>query len=99
MSDYTYSPPEEEQSIFDEISQNLYTEAISDILDEMGFCNQVISPDLGIKPLHPDMVLIGRALNLLNDLDTRSDEPYEKVREELQRGVKMDEVWKKYHVL
>lgn len=66
-----------EQALFDTISASLYAGALSDILDEMGFRNQSISPFLQIRPLHPASVAMGRALTLLNARDTREEDPYE----------------------
>ncbi len=71
-----HSSPEE-KALFDRIATQLYAGAISDILDEMGFRNQAISPTLGIRPLDPRSVVIGRALTLLNGHDQREDNPYE----------------------
>ncbi len=65
-----------EADVFQVITANLYAGAFADILDEAGFRNQVISPDLGIRPLDPSMVMVGRALTALNDFDTNADEPY-----------------------
>jgi regulator of RNase E activity RraA len=67
----------EEQTLFDTISAILYAGALSDILDEMGFREQAISPELQIRPLHPQAVALGRALTLLNMHDTREADPYE----------------------
>ncbi len=61
---------------FEEIVAALYAGALSDILDEMGFRDQVVDPRAGIRPLRPDSVLFGRACTLLNSLDTRVDDPY-----------------------
>lgn len=75
----------QEKEIFKRISDNLYADAISDILDEMGFRDQVISPSLGIRPLHAGQVIVGRALTLLNDIDSQMENPYELAIEAMDR--------------
>lgn len=55
----------------------LYAGALSDILDELGYRKQVVDPTCGIRPIKPGAVVIGRARTLLNDLNSRMDEPYE----------------------
>ncbi len=66
-----------ELALFQKMSDVLYAGAVSDILDEMGFRDQVVDPSLGIAPLHPGMVAVGRAWTLLNDFDDRTENPYE----------------------
>lgn len=61
---------------FQAILATLYAGALSDILDEMGYRNQVVDPKAGIRPLRPDSVLFGRACTLKNSLDTRVEDPY-----------------------
>jgi 4-hydroxy-4-methyl-2-oxoglutarate aldolase len=63
--------------LFDEMSTRLYSAALSDVLDEMGFRDQVISPLLGIKPLRSDWVTTGRAKTLYNEFNTKAEDPYE----------------------
>jgi 4-hydroxy-4-methyl-2-oxoglutarate aldolase len=52
-------------SVFDMMAETLYVAVISDILDSMGFRNQVLQP--GVVPAHPDpsQVLVGRAATVL----------------------------------
>ena len=45
------------------IKDNLYTAVVGDIMDQMGFQNQFLSPK--IKPLRDDMVVVGRAMTVL----------------------------------
>ena len=63
--------------LFDEMSAKLYSGALSDVLDEMDFRDQVVSPLLGIKPLKPAWVLAGRAKTLYNEFSTNAEDPYE----------------------
>jgi len=48
-----------EKGIFNTFKEKLYTAVISDVLDELGYRNQVMRHD--IRPLHPDFIVIGRA--------------------------------------
>jgi len=54
-----------DDSVFDMMAETLYVAVISDILDGMGFRNQVLQP--GVVPAHPDpsQVLVGRAATVL----------------------------------
>ena len=51
--------------LFDMMAEKLYVAVISDILDSMGFRNQVLQP--GVVPAQPDpsQVLVGRAATVL----------------------------------
>ena len=51
--------------LFDKMAETLYVAVISDILDSMGFRNQVLQP--GVVPAQPDpsQVLVGRAATVL----------------------------------
>jgi len=73
-------PPEGQESketqLFAKMAENLYAEAISDILDEMGFRDQVVDPGLGLVPFDPEMVTVGRAWTLVNDRDDKMEDPY-----------------------
>lgn len=57
--------PELDSTLFDMMAKNLYVAVLSDILDGMGFRNQVLQP--GIVPAQPDagQVLVGRAATVL----------------------------------
>ena len=52
-------------ALFDMMAEKLYVAVISDILDNMGYRNQVLQP--GVVPAHPDpsVVLVGRAATVL----------------------------------
>lgn len=68
---------DKEIEYFNKMSEMLYSGIISDILDEMGIRNQVISPGTGIKPLNRDWVMVGRAKTLYNEPDINMDDPYD----------------------
>jgi len=52
----TFSSDEER---FNLMRDRLYTAVVSDVLDSLGFRNQAMRHD--IRPLHPDLVVVGRA--------------------------------------
>jgi 4-hydroxy-4-methyl-2-oxoglutarate aldolase len=54
-----------DDALFDMMAEKLYVAVISDILDAMGFRNQVLQP--GVVPAQPDpsQVLVGRAATVL----------------------------------
>jgi 4-hydroxy-4-methyl-2-oxoglutarate aldolase len=56
---------EPDDRLFDMMAEKLYVAVISDILDGMGFRNQVLQP--GVVPAQPDpsQVLVGRAATVL----------------------------------
>jgi regulator of RNase E activity RraA len=60
-----------DQELMALIRAELYTAVIGDILDSHGYLRQFLPPD--IQPLHPDMILVGRAMPLLeaNVYDTK----------------------------
>ncbi|MCL5030871.1 MAG: RraA family protein [Bacteroidetes bacterium] len=68
-----------ETELLDYLEKNAYSAAFSDILDEMGYRFQVLSPHSRIYPLKEDFVVIGRAVTLLNENDGNTDEPYDTV--------------------
>lgn len=53
----------DDASLFQLIRQKLFTAAIGDVLDAMGLRRQFLPP--AIQPLHPDMVVLGRAMPVL----------------------------------
>ncbi len=63
--------------LFEEMTARLYSAALSDVLDEMGYRDQVVSPSLGIRPLKSEWVAAGRAKTLYNEYSTNGDDPYE----------------------
>ncbi len=72
----SFSEEKSELHLFDDMAEHLYAAALADILDELGYRNQVVSPELMLLPLHPGMVAVGRALTMLNDTDTNTEDPY-----------------------
>ncbi len=65
------------EKYFEQMTAKLYSAALSDILDEIGCRNQVISPGLGIRPLKNEWVLVGRAKTLFNEPSDKTEDPYE----------------------
>lgn len=61
----------DEESMFREISSRLHTAAVGDLLDSMGFYHQFLPPE--IQPLQNDMIILGRALPVL-ELDLADPE-------------------------
>lgn len=66
-----------DESLFNIIKKELYTALVGDILDDLGFLHQFLSPDL--KPLSPDMIVAGRAMpvqemdiNAMDEVDSTS---------------------------
>ena len=53
----------EDKKIFDHIANNLFTAVVGDVMDQLGYQNQFLNPK--IKPLRDDMVVIGRAMPVL----------------------------------
>jgi regulator of RNase E activity RraA len=51
-----------ETSLFPTIKKGLFTAAVGDVLDQLGFLHQFLPPY--IQPLRDDMVLIGRAMTV-----------------------------------
>lgn len=70
-----------ENDLFKYLEKHSYAAAFSDILDEMGYHNQAISPDAGIKPLKDEFVAMGRAVTMQNSPDSNENEPYDLVIE------------------
>ena len=70
-----------ECEMFEYLEKNCYTDAFSDILDEMDFRFQVIPPSANIRPLKQDHVVMGRACTMLNVRDSNQENPYELVIE------------------
>ncbi|HKD05830.1 MAG TPA: RraA family protein [Bryobacteraceae bacterium] len=53
----------DDSELFRLIREKLFTAAIGDVLDSMGLRRQFLPP--GIQPLRPDMVVLGRAMPVL----------------------------------
>jgi regulator of RNase E activity RraA len=49
--------------LFDEVRRKLFTAVVGDVMDKMGLVRQFLPP--GIKPLRDDMVVLGRAMTVL----------------------------------
>src|SRR5688572_12719169 len=49
--------------LFDEVRRELFTAVVGDVMDKMGLLRQFLPP--GIKPLRDDMVVLGRAMTVL----------------------------------
>ena len=52
-----------EEELFDLVRQELFTAVVGDIMDTLGLQHQFLSPE--IRPLHREMVAVGRALTVL----------------------------------
>src|SRR5262245_39912507 len=53
----------DDDELFALMRQRLFPAVVGDILDTMGFLHQFLAPQ--IRPLRPDMVVIGRAMPVL----------------------------------
>jgi len=52
-----------DKELFELAKKELFTALVGDILDKLGHFHQFLSPD--IKPINKNMVLIGRAMPVL----------------------------------
>lgn len=52
-----------DKELYSLIKQELFTALVGDVLDKLGYLHQFLPPD--IKPLRSDMVVIGRAMTVL----------------------------------
>ncbi len=72
----------DEIEMFKFMEEYFYSEALSDILDEMGYLECAASPQAMIKPLFPQAVCAGRVRTLLNAAArTGREDPYKKAIE------------------
>ena len=63
-----------DEELYDTIRRDLFTAVVGDVMDTMGLLRQFLPPQ--IKPLHDDMVIIGRAMTVLEaDVFTESPGP------------------------
>lgn len=62
-----------DDELFALMRQQLFPAVVGDILDTMGLLKQFLSP--GIRPLRPDMVVIGRAMPVLETNCFAASEP------------------------
>lgn len=53
-----------DEELFGIVKNELFTCVVGDVMDKMGLQHQFLPPQ--IRPLHPDMVLIGRAMPVLS---------------------------------
>lgn len=56
-------PWTDDPSLFSLMRKELFTAVVGDIMDQLGFQQQFLPPQ--IQPLHPDMVVVGRAMPVL----------------------------------
>ena len=63
-----------DEELYGTIRRDLFTAAVGDVMDTIGLLHQFLPPH--IKPLHDDMVIIGRAMTVLEaDVFTESPSP------------------------
>jgi regulator of RNase E activity RraA len=66
---------QDDEELFSSMRERLFTAAVGDVLDTMGFLHQFLPP--GIVPLRQDMVVAGRAMPVLEaDCFGRGDRPF-----------------------
>ena len=66
---------DDETALFDWLEKNAYTAVLCDACDQMGHRDRMMTPD--VKPIHPDMVVVGRAMPIqARDVYTIAEEPY-----------------------
>jgi regulator of RNase E activity RraA len=68
-----------EQELLSYLEHHAYAAVFSDVLDDMGYRSQAVSPDARIRPLCETFVSAGRAVTLLNAPDANEEEPYDLV--------------------
>lgn len=52
-----------DEELFSTVRRELFTCVVGDVMDKIGFQHQFLPPQ--IRPLHPDMIVIGRAMPVL----------------------------------
>ncbi|MBI1882258.1 MAG: RraA family protein [Chloroflexi bacterium] len=57
------NPWNSDDELFDLARRRLFTAVVGDVMDKLGLQRQFLSPK--IKPLRPDMVIVGRAMTVL----------------------------------
>lgn len=83
--------PSQERRYFDRIEKELYSAVISDVLDGKGYRNQTMAT--GIRPIHPNIVMAGRARTVMAaEVNRIPEKPYAKQMEVLDR-IKPGEVF------
>lgn len=79
-----------DKELFNLMEKKLYTAAISDVMDDLGFRNQAMRHD--IRPLEMDYIIAGRAKTILTvDVYDIPDNPYKMEIESID-SIKEDEV-------
>ncbi len=64
-----------DQAYYDQIGEKLYTAVLADVMDGLGYRNQVMRYD--IRPLYPEARVVGRAATMLGvQAYTVPEEPY-----------------------
>ncbi len=70
---------ENDKELFQIMKDELYTAVLGDIMDNMGYINQFLRPE--VKPIQRDMVVVGRAMTILEaDTDKGMPEGYEELK-------------------
>ena len=63
------------RAYYDQVAEKLYTAVLADVMDSLGYRNQVMRHD--IRPLYPEAKVVGRAATMLGvQAYTLPDEPY-----------------------
>jgi 4-hydroxy-4-methyl-2-oxoglutarate aldolase len=76
--------PEVDTERFTLVREHLYTPVLGDVLDQLGRTHQFLPQ--GIQALHPDMVLVGRAMPLLiTDVFETQRSPFGRLTEALDQ--------------
>ncbi len=65
-------PWDSSQDLFSAVRQKLFTAVIGDVMDQLGLHDQFLPP--AIRPLRPDMVVVGRAMPVL-EADVHATDP------------------------
>jgi regulator of RNase E activity RraA len=64
-----------DEDLYGTVRRELFTAVVGDVMDTMGLLHQFLPPH--IKPLHDDMVVVGRAMTVLEaDVSTELSGPY-----------------------
>jgi regulator of RNase E activity RraA len=80
-----------DNELFAVARQKLFTAVVGDIMDALGLMRQFLPPQ--IQPLHEDMIVVGRAMPVLEqDVDQAPDKPFGMMLEALD-DLKPDEVY------
>lgn len=72
----------DDQDLFAQMKTQLFSAVIGDVMDKLGYVNQFLSPQ--IQPLHPEMVVVGRAMPVLL-IDVYTDNGVQFNREALNK--------------